>query len=150
VRRGGIGPGVGNRLEGGAGFADRVKDVEQVAGAPGEPVEPGDHQHVAWLQPLEQFGQHRSVGLRAAGGLPIDPSGPGLGQLRILDGQGLAGSADAGVSINRHFQTLLLSMTYRHYKAAIYAVKKIAQKFTFLQSGVRPEWPRSGRLNEVR
>src|SRR5215475_10950970 len=43
VRRGRIGPGITERLEGGTGFADRVEDVEQVAGAPGKPVEPRAH-----------------------------------------------------------------------------------------------------------
>src|SRR5262249_20115800 len=33
VRRGRIGPGITQRLEGGTGLADRVQDVEQVAGA---------------------------------------------------------------------------------------------------------------------
>jgi hypothetical protein len=36
----GICPGVGQRLEAGAGLGDRVEDIEQVAGGSSEPIQP--------------------------------------------------------------------------------------------------------------
>src|SRR5262249_54646582 len=61
-RRGLIGPGMTQRLEGGTGLADRVQDVEQVADAPGEPVEPRHHQHVASIE--------KSIGRKVPGWRP--------------------------------------------------------------------------------
>src|SRR5439155_7145074 len=46
---------------------DGVQDVEQVTGAARQPVEPGDHQHVSGLQPLEE-----PLKLRPIGTVPAD------------------------------------------------------------------------------
>ena len=46
VRRCGVRPCVGQRLEAGAGLGDRVEDVEEVARGSGETVKPSHHEHV--------------------------------------------------------------------------------------------------------
>src|SRR5262245_44175190 len=46
VRRGGIRPGVMKRTEAGTGLADRIDDVEQVAGRAREAIEAGDDEHI--------------------------------------------------------------------------------------------------------
>ena len=53
MRGRGIGPGIGERLEGGTCLTDAIEDVEQIAGAPGEPVEPRHHQHVAGFEAFD-------------------------------------------------------------------------------------------------
>src|SRR5262245_35533687 len=84
VRCGRIGPGITERLEGGTGFADRVEDVEQVAGAPGKPVKPRDRQHIASLEAFDDLGQLRPVAAHATDLLRVDLYAAGGAELRIL------------------------------------------------------------------
>jgi hypothetical protein len=49
MRRGGVGPGVGQRFEGGTSLADRIEDVEKVARGSRQAVEARHHHHIARL-----------------------------------------------------------------------------------------------------
>lgn len=61
-----IGPGVGDRAESGARPVQRIQDVQQVAGGPGETVESGDQHDVARRDAAQHPLEFSPVGGRGA------------------------------------------------------------------------------------
>src|SRR5262245_17454650 len=59
VRRRGISPRIGERLEAGTGLADRIEDVEQIARRSSEPIEPRHQQQITSVETLDQLGEFR-------------------------------------------------------------------------------------------
>ena len=49
VRRGRVRPCILQRLEAGTGLADRIEDIEQVAGRARQSIEAGDDENVTWF-----------------------------------------------------------------------------------------------------
>src|SRR6516164_9842249 len=66
VRRCGIRPGIGERLEAYGALAKRMQDVEQVARGSCQPIKPGYYQHVTGFDPPEQLGELGAISLRTA------------------------------------------------------------------------------------
>jgi hypothetical protein len=61
-----------------------MQDVEQVASGSGEPIEPGDHQHITGLKSPEHLGKLGAVCPRTALFLAVDLGAASRVQLRIL------------------------------------------------------------------
>src|SRR5215469_548735 len=101
--RRGVGPGVGHALEARASLADRVEDVQQIARRARQAIEPGDDQHIALLETLEDLRKLGAVGLRTAHLLAVDLGATSGMERGILGRQGLAVGADAGIAVNGHF-----------------------------------------------
>jgi len=55
MRSCGVGPAIGQRLERGAGLADGMEDVEEIAGAARQAIEASDDHGVALAERLEQL-----------------------------------------------------------------------------------------------
>jgi hypothetical protein len=119
---GGIAPSILERAEAGAGLLHRFQDIQQVAGGAGQPVEPGHHQHVTWLEPLDHPGELGSIAPRAARLLRINlgaSRGPQLGQ---LTGQVLFAGAHTGVS-EVHGVAFFCSRIYATINPRIFRIK---------------------------
>ena len=80
MRRGRVGPRIGQGSETGFLLGDRREGVQQVTGGSGEAVEPGHHQDVAGVELAEQPAKLRPVGLVALGDFPDDAAGAGFPQ----------------------------------------------------------------------
>ena len=65
MRGGGVAPSILERTEAGAGLLHRLRGIQQVAGGPGQTVEPGHHKHVSGLEQL-LFLEFGPVAARAA------------------------------------------------------------------------------------
>src|SRR5262249_12314851 len=103
VRRGGIRPGVMKRTEASTGLADRIDDVEQVAGRAREAIEAGDDKHIAGFQPANHLRQLGPVSLRARDLLFENVAAAGGLQLGDLAGQILVARRHPCISESSHF-----------------------------------------------
>jgi hypothetical protein len=81
MRRGGVGPGIAQRLKAGTLVGD---SAEQVAGRTGQPIKTSDHQDVAATETGDQAGQLLPIRLRPADLLLEDLSAAGGLQLGYL------------------------------------------------------------------
>ena len=72
-RRGGVGPGFGERAESGAGHPKLLGNVEKVTGRSGESVEAGDRDDIVGPEVVDQPCQLRPVAFRPGDLLLVDP-----------------------------------------------------------------------------
>ena len=77
-RSGSVGPRFGQRSQTGVGVLDTLRDVQQVTGGPGQPIEASDSHHVAGAKMLKQTAKLGPVPFRAtdlffedAGAFPV-------------------------------------------------------------------------------
>jgi hypothetical protein len=78
---GGVGPCLLQRLERRAGIGNLMDDVEQVAGRPCQPVQPGDNQNIAFAQCCQQALQLLAVAVGTGDLFLKDLGGTGLLQV---------------------------------------------------------------------
>jgi hypothetical protein len=97
-RAGGVGPGLAQRAQAGAGLAQLLGDPQQVAGRAGQAVEAGDHGHVALARLVEQAGELRPVAPGAGELLLVDPPAAGLLERGALQGEVLVVGAGPGAA----------------------------------------------------
>src|SRR5262249_25088126 len=90
-------------LEASAALSECRNHVEQIAGRTGQPVQSGDHQHVAAPDPAEHLGQLGTVGLRATNLLFEHLGASGRHQLGLLGCEVLAVCGNSSVAVSRHF-----------------------------------------------
>jgi hypothetical protein len=93
-----IGPWLCQRPELRSSVDNTFDDREQVEGAAGKPINPGDRDDIPGDEFLEQLLEFASVGPRTAGLLPVDFIAPACAKLLKLRVERLAIGADAGVS----------------------------------------------------
>src|SRR5262249_51617164 len=72
MRAGRVCPGVMQRLKACATLGDVIEDIEQVPRRACQAVEPGDDQHIPWVEALKHLGKLRSVAASAADLLGVD------------------------------------------------------------------------------
>ena len=103
VRRRGIGPSIGERLEGRARLGDGVHDIEQITGRSSEAIEPRYDHHVASAERLDHFRKLRAIGAKARNLLLVDHRRASRPERGDLIAEALAVRADAGITVNGHF-----------------------------------------------
>ena len=81
-----------------AGLLDLVHDVEKVAGAAGEAIQPRHQQHAIVGQCCDCLLELRTICPCSRCGFLEDGRAAGGPELLDLSGEGLAGSADAGIA----------------------------------------------------
>ena len=97
-RRGRVGPGLAQRAQAGAGVAQQLGDLQEVAGRAGEAVEPGHDDDVALPDLVEQAGELGPVAPRAGDLLLVEALAPRLLQGRALEREVLVVGGHARVA----------------------------------------------------
>ena len=95
---GGIGPGLGNGLEAGAGLADGFDDLKQVAGGAGQPVEFPDRDRITRAELVEHAVEFGPVAVGAGELFAKDALAAGLLECFELEREFLVFGRDAGVA----------------------------------------------------
>ncbi len=85
-------------MQAGAGLLDALGNIQQVARAARQAVQPGDNHHIAGTQVIERHGQLNPVVPGAGDLLRKNPDAAGRVQLRPLVGQILVFGADTGIA----------------------------------------------------
>lgn len=133
VRRGGVGPSVGERAESGSAFGDGVESVEQVAGRAGQSVKAGDDKHVSRVEGCKDPGKLPAIGLGPAGSLLKYLLGPRGPQSFALSVEGLPVCADARIAESGHARDsaerrIFLQVSFAIFYASDFNPLEIVQK----------------------
>ena len=97
-RAGGISPRLGQTAQVCACTLNALGNVEQVAGAACQAIEPGDEDNIALAKVIEQTAQFRTLTLGTGDLLGIEATTTNIRELFALEGEVLGVGADAGVA----------------------------------------------------